>query len=381
MNNSFEVVLNIPSPYRLHLLGALDRQLRGLGWKFVANFMARGHKERPKSWLNPKIGFSHRYWRDVGFGCHHMNLGLVLRFVFCKKTVLLLGSPFDTFTGVLCALFARADRKICWIEGNSKTPGKLNGFWGWFKRLILSRFDYAAVPGKEGKEYLRLHATLTRRKMPKPVCLPNLIDESQFKPRSQWDARSIAHCRAKMGVGKDDKVCIIPARLTPVKGLIPFLLALNPQRLKNWKLIVIGQGELKDIFVNKAREIGIAENISILDYVSYEEMPLYYASSDLFLLPSIQDMNPLAVPEALHSGLPLALSDCVGNVSEGVTDGVNGWVLPVLDPHKYHQILEDVFMSDIDKLRRFGDKSYFCNARFWDTTKSIEKFLKSILVG
>lgn len=377
----FDAVLNIPSPYRIHLLGELSRQLDKLGWVFYANFMAKWHAERPMSWRNPTIHFGYKYWRDFGVGCHHFNPGLIFRRVLYKSDVLLLGSPFDTFTGIFCALFARAEVKICWVEGNTKTPGKLNGFLGWFKRIILSRFDYAAVPGKEGAEYVGLHAARTRMKMPVPVCLPNLIDETRFRPRSQWSPQIIARCREKMGAGANDKICIIPARLTTVKGLIPFLQALRPEFLENWKVVIVGQGELKDAFLDKANEVGIAKNVRIFDYVSYEDMPKYYAASDLFLLPSIQDMNPLVVPEALHSGLPVALSDCVGNVSEGVTDGVNGWRLPVLDGEKYTQILKDVFTSDIGKLRRFGGMSYSCNARFWDSAESVEKFLSHIGVS
>ena len=55
-------------------------------------------------------------------------------------------------------------------------------------------------------------------------------------------------------------------------------------------------------------------------------MPKYYAASDLFLLPSIHDPNPLSVVEALHSGLAVAISDRCGNVEEGVMDGDNGFV-------------------------------------------------------
>lgn len=374
----FDAVLNIPSPYRIHLLGELDRQLREMGWDFCANFMAKWHTERPESWRNPAMNFKYRYWSDWGGGWHHFNLGLILHQVLFKSDVLLLGSPFDTFTGIFCAMFGRAKLKICWIEGNTKTPGKLIGFLGWFKRLVLSRFDFAAVPGKEGAGYIGLHAARTWRKMPEPVCLPNLVDESRFKPRQQWDVARIAHCRAKMGAGDGDRICIIPARLTPVKGLVPFLEALNPQCLKNWKLVVIGQGELRDAFLDKAADVGVAEKVRILDYVSYDEMPLYYAASDLCLLPSIQDMNPLVVPEALHSGLPLALSDCVGNVSEGVADGDNGWVLPVLNTTKYPLVLEEVFNSDVAKLRRMGEISYSLNAKFWDTKSSIKNFLSSI---
>ena len=43
----FVAVMNIPSPYRLHLLGELPRRLKERGVGFHCHFMNRGHKDRP----------------------------------------------------------------------------------------------------------------------------------------------------------------------------------------------------------------------------------------------------------------------------------------------------------------------------------------------
>ena len=76
---TFVAVMNIPSPYRLHLLGELARQLKERGVGFHCHFMNRGHKDRPKSWLDPKIDFPHTYWRNFGPDQHEFNPGLVLK--------------------------------------------------------------------------------------------------------------------------------------------------------------------------------------------------------------------------------------------------------------------------------------------------------------
>lgn len=361
--------MNIPSPYRLHLLGELSRQLEKRGVLFHCHFMSKGHKGRPDSWLNPKIDFPHSYWRNWGIDQHELNPGLMLKMLFTRPDWMICGSSFDTFTGIFVQLFGRAKTKLCWLEGNTKTPGKLDGFLGWFKRLVIGKCKYAAVPGQDAARYVGLHQARTKRTMPTPVFLPNLVDERRFSRNG-----SLSHD------GGEDRVCIIPARLEPVKGLVPFFELLTPTMLSGWKIRVIGQGSLKDEVLASLARKGIGDFVDLVDYVPYEEMPREYAKADLMLLPSLSDLNPLSVIEALHSGLAVAVTSQAGNVEEAVSDGQNGWVLPVLDRDAFEKKLSEVFATPKDKLSAMGKISKDVKSRFWNTQESIARFLDKVLV-
>lgn len=376
----FESIMNIPSPYRVYLFEALARQLDARGWSYRSHFMAKGHSERPRSWLSPKMNFDYRYWKDFGKKTHHLNPGWMLRSLFVRPDVLLVGSPFDTFTGIFAAFFSRAKVKCTWVEGQTKTPGKMDGPIGAFKRLVLSRFRFVAVPGRDAAKYIEMHQARTWLKMPQPVLLPNLIDESRFRPRAEWPAEEVARCRADFGAKENEKVCLIPARLDRVKGLVPFLEAVDAELVKaGWRIVVMGQGPCKSEICAVAERKGIRDRLVILDYVPYDQMPVAYASADLFVLPSIHDPNPLSVPEALHSGLPVALSDRCGNVEEGVTDGENGWRLSVSDHELYAAQLRAVFSAGRETLVRMGCRSKDVQSRFWNTDEAIGKFLEHVL--
>ena len=372
----FEIVLNIPSPYRIHLLKEMYRQLTDRGWGFVAHFMSdmrRGHSNRPLSWRNPVIDFPHRYWRDWGIGSHHFNPGLLVRLLWKRVDVLYVGGSFDTFTSVLAPFLAwRSVVRCTGVEGNTKTPGRIRGIFGGFKRWAMSHWEYIAVPGKDGANYISLHQGLTRRKMPQSIMLPNLIDETRFN-----SVAAAERDRLKVGVFglKDGCICLIPARLDEVKGLVPLFKLLPVDLLEGWRIVLLGQGPLKDLLLQIAAERGFAEKVQILDYVPYDEMPKHYAAADLMLLPSLYDPNPLSVVEALHSGLAVALSDQLGNVEEGVTDGRNGWVLPVHDEVKYKAVLRKVFGATAEELQEKGRYSKSENATFWNTKKAISEFL------
>lgn len=358
----FVAVMNIPSPYRLHLLGELARQLKERGVEFHCHFMNRGHKDRPTSWLDPKIDFPHTYWRNFGPDQHEFNPGLILRLMFSRPDYLMVGGAFDTLTAIALSLFARAKIRITWIEGNAKSPGTLTGLVGSLKLLTVSRYDLMAVPGRQGVAYRDVLAAHTLRKFPQTIILPNLIDESRFKVKAEGEQRDL-------------KICIIPARFDPVKGLKELFRAVEPEMLDGWKLVVMGHGPEEEMTMQIVRERGLSDFVEVIHSVPYEEMPQHYASADLCLIPSVRDQNPLAAVEALHSGLPLALSDQAGNVDEAVTEGENGWALPVLDEKAFAEKLKVVFGTEKERLAEMGRVSKEKNARFWDTKAAIGRFI------
>jgi len=310
--------------------------------------------------------FPYTYWQDYGLGQRHVNQGLLWHLHRNQPEYLLAGSPFDTLTGMLAGRMTKGVT-CTWCEGNTKTPGKMGGLLGAVKRFALGGYKYVAVPGGDAARYIGLHQQRTKAKMPTPVMLPNLVDESRFckSEQSKKDA----------GVRK----AIIPARLKPVKGLMEFVGLLTPEMLDGWQITIIGDGELKEPLTRLISERGLAGNIEIKPFVPYEDMPQYYAESDLLVLPSIYDPNPLSVVEALHSRLAIALTSEAGNVEEAVTEGKNGWVLPVKDKGRFEEVLKDVFSTSRERLAEMGEWSLTHNARFWDTEKSIGRFVEELV--
>ena len=379
----FHVIQNIPSPYRLHMFNEMWRQLNDAGVEFHVHFMSdmsRGHDERPLSWRNPKIDFPHTYWKDYGVGCHHLNPGLIKFLRKIYPEFLLVGCPFDTFTSILIAWLCPARVRSTWSEGNTKTPGVMTGFKGWLKRAVFSQYEYVGLPGSDAAKYVDLHQTYTKKKMPKPVMLPNLIDEKRFLPREKWNQDEIKSIRLSLGVGEGEMMAITPARLDYCKGLLEYLSLLTADMLKGWRIVILGQGNLKENLLRLIHEKGIEDYVLIRDYVVYTDMPKYYAAADLFVLPSLHDPNPLSVVEALHSGLPVAVSEKAGNVEEAVNDGRNGWVLPVSNTEKYTKVLHSIFSTAREKLHEMGQLSISENATFWNTSKRVTTFLEALKV-
>lgn len=148
--------------------------------------------------------------------------------------------------------------------------------------------------------------------------IPNGIDtESFYRPqaRQPW--------RRAQGFSGEDGLVVSVARLEPQKdplGLIgSFARALrgNPR----WRLLLVGDGSLREVARDLARKSAIGERVHFLG--AREDVADVLAASNVFALASHWEGNPMSVMEAMAAGLPV-VATAVGGVPELVEDGVTG---------------------------------------------------------
>lgn len=117
---------------------------------------------------------------------------------------------------------------------------------------------------------------------------------------------------------------IYVAQISPRKGLVYLLEAWKQLNLKDAELLVIGavQDEMKPVL---AKYTGLFTHIP---RVANEQLREYYSSSDVFVLPSLEDGFAYVVPEAMACGLPVITTVNTG-ASELIEHGKQGFVVPI----------------------------------------------------
>jgi glycosyltransferase involved in cell wall biosynthesis len=120
------------------------------------------------------------------------------------------------------------------------------------------------------------------------------------------------------------RICSI-ARFAPPKDHRTLLLALATMRSQPWELDLVGTGPLEAEMRDLASELGLAGRVRFLGYVP-DPAPVL-AGAQLFVLSSRSEAFPRSVLEAQRTGLPV-IASAVGGMSEAVTEGVHGLLVP-----------------------------------------------------
>jgi glycosyltransferase involved in cell wall biosynthesis len=152
--------------------------------------------------------------------------------------------------------------------------------------------------------------------------VPNGVDIDRFKP-SKVDAK------LKRQIGLDSKLCVLfVGRLIPRKGL-SFLVEAAKHIVEEYEqtlFVVVGDGPLKSGLRARLEKMNLSRNFNFLGDVNESVLPALYNCADVFVLPSIQEGQGIALLEAQATGKPVVAFD-VGGVREAVRDKETGFLM------------------------------------------------------
>lgn len=115
-------------------------------------------------------------------------------------------------------------------------------------------------------------------------------------------------------------------RLEKRKGLSILLKALPviKQKIPDTILIVVGNGPAKNYFQRMVTGLKIVDSVEFIGFVPNEELPSYYASSDVYCSPTLYpEANSIVILEAMATGKPVVAPDFPG-YREIIGDNENG---------------------------------------------------------
>ena len=153
--------------------------------------------------------------------------------------------------------------------------------------------------------------------------IPNGIPVDAFSNA----AASRATTRRKLGLAEGALVVVSVGRLSPEKNHAMLLNAFSRVAgdVPTLDLLIVGEGPLEERLAALANRLGVAERVRFLG--NRTDIPEILAASDIFVLASNWEGNPLTVMEAMSAGLPV-ICTAVGGVPELVTHGVTGCLVP-----------------------------------------------------
>lgn len=149
--------------------------------------------------------------------------------------------------------------------------------------------------------------------------VPNGVDPEVFKP-----IRGLSVFRKSLGI--EGKHCILfVGNLIPRKG-VHFLVEAARHVLKNEGnvvFLVVGDGPLRNFLISYSTRLGVRGNFVFLRRVHDSVLPFVYNCADIFVLPSLQEGQGIALLEAQACAKPVVAFN-VGGVRECVRHGETG---------------------------------------------------------
>lgn len=161
--------------------------------------------------------------------------------------------------------------------------------------------------------------------------------------------------RRAFGIPDAHRVVVTVGRMVPIKRFDLLIRAFRALELEDAHLVLVGEGESREELEAQAHGHPRIHFTGLR-----RDLPEIYGDADLMALSSDNEGTPVAVIEALASGLPVVATD-VGGVRDIMRDGMGQIVAPgnaqsfaeaLRDGLSAPQVLQDVLRDDI--VRRYS---------------------------
>jgi len=201
-------------------------------------------------------------------------------------------------------------------------------------------FDLVIAVSENVAEALRQHLDSDFHE--KVRTLYSGIDLSVFKPlphlEKQWDLAFMGRLEAMKSV-----------------DLFPKMLSILKPKFPDLKMMMTGEGSLKDRLFKEFEEQGVASMIDYRGVVETDDVPILINKSKVFLYPSRQEPFGLSIVEAMACGVPVVTTDVFGP-REIVRHNYDGIAVPPDDVEALAKAVE-MLLTDNELRTRIGQNA------------------------
>jgi glycosyltransferase involved in cell wall biosynthesis len=202
-------------------------------------------------------------------------------------------------------------------------------------RYTLNSADHIVAVSEETKKYVLSIA----KKLNNISILYNGVNFKRFKP-----IRNKKIVRKKFKINPEVFICLTIRRITFKNGIDTFLQVAKFFNKKREDILFVlgGKGPDTDIVKKYIKENHLS-NVKLIGFISDEELPYYYALSDIFILPSKTGEGfPMVVIEAFASGLPVIGTNTGGQI-EVIRDDQTGFIVEPNEPKQIAKKIEYLY--------------------------------------
>jgi phosphatidylinositol alpha-1,6-mannosyltransferase len=273
---------------------------------------------------------------------HHLGIAFQLRMHTSRRGVVHCARALPEGVAALLARATGGPRYVCWAHGEDLTTALASREFTLLTRLVY-RWAAAALANSHNTAAILASLGVPKNKI--HVIYP-AVDAERFHP--DVDGGRVRRRYARDG----DVVLLSVGRLQRRKGhdvAIRAVAALRDE-LPGLRYVIAGDGAERARLERLVADNNVADRVFFVGVVSDNDLPSYYAASDIFLHPNRVDDGDIegfgiVFLEAAASGKPVIGGDS-GGVPEAVERDVTGLLVDGADVDAVAEAIRDLATSE-----------------------------------
>jgi len=178
---------------------------------------------------------------------------------------------------------------------------------------------------------------------------------------------------------KRENIILSVGRLIESKHQDNLINIFSKLEASDWKLVIVGgnakKQNTKEKLENLIKQLKLENRVVLAG--NQKDVKSYYLKSKIFAFTSSSEGFPNVIGEAMAAELPVIAYDCVAGPSEIITNGEDGFLVPLFDDELFQQKLE-FLMQNNDIRKKMGIKAGQ-NIEKYNSDAIAKQFLNTIL--
>lgn len=335
---------NYPAPYRVQFFSKL-----GESCKLTVLFEEKAEEQlhRNQQWFNNQFdNFEAVFLRKIKVSNKVVSFEI---FTWLKKEYdyIILGG-YSTLTAQLAIEYLNIKRKRFYIEIDGGYHKNGTGIIEKWKKHLISSADGWFSPSTLSDEYLCFYGASINR-----------IIRYPFSSLSQEDLHnneifSVDRKKYKEQLGIEETKMVLTVGQFIYRKANEVLINAAQYLGKDVGVYIVG-GEPPKEYIELRENLELT-NVHFVGFKDKEKLKEYYSASDVFAMPTREDIWGLVINEAMSFGLPIVSTNrCVAAV-ELVEDGKNGFIVMPDDPEQLGDRINYLLCNE-DECLKMGQKS------------------------
>jgi len=226
---------------------------------------------------------------------------------------------------------------------------------------LFERSDAVICPSRFAEKML-----LTRGLKRKTYVISNGVDTKKFRKKDSSD------CLKKYRLSPGKKKMLFVGRLDPEKNIPVLIHAMKyiERKFSDFEVCIVGAGTMQRELEGLAKALNVHDKVKFLGRVTDKELVGIYNMCDIFVLPSLVELEGMVVLEAMSCGKPLLIANSPDSASS-LFISKNGFLFDPNNPKdlalKALKILQD------DKLSKRMSVESYAKSKEYDINKSVSR--------